>query len=163
REEPARLMIQPRLAWELARKDLLLFAADRRGMLLCFGVPILLASAFGAIFHRPEEARIRPRAFVVSQDNSPLGRRIVHAQGARELLAPLLAKGAAADLGRPFTVERRAEPAGGALSVNAFSHSFCGMSLQYLLFWGVDSGLLLLRERRLGIWRRLRAAPVSRL
>ena len=42
-------MIQPRLVWELARKDLLLFAADRRGMLLCFGVPILLASVFGAI------------------------------------------------------------------------------------------------------------------
>jgi ABC-2 type transport system permease protein len=37
------------------------------------------------------------------------------------------------------------------------------MTLQYLLFWGVDSGLLLLRERRQGIWRRLRAAPVSRL
>ena len=37
------------------------------------------------------------------------------------------------------------------------------MTLQYLLFWGMDSGLLLLRERRLGIWRRLRAAPVSRL
>jgi ABC-2 type transport system permease protein len=36
------------------------------------------------------------------------------------------------------------------------------MTLQYLLFWGMDSGLLLLRERRQGIWRRLRAAPVTR-
>src|SRR5204862_2326650 len=66
-------------------------------------------------------------------------------------------------LERPFTVERTAEPAGGALSVNAYSHAFCGMTLQYLLFWGMDSCLLLLRERRQGIWRRLRAAPVSRL
>ena len=37
-------MIQPRLAWELARKDLLLFAADRRGALLCFAVPVVLAT-----------------------------------------------------------------------------------------------------------------------
>jgi ABC-2 type transport system permease protein len=34
------------------------------------------------------------------------------------------------------------------------------MTIQYLLFWGMDSGLLLLRERRRGLWRRLRAAPV---
>jgi ABC-2 type transport system permease protein len=34
------------------------------------------------------------------------------------------------------------------------------MTLQYLLFWGMESGLLLLRERRGGIWTRLRAAPV---
>jgi hypothetical protein len=40
-------MIQPLLAWELARKDLALFMADRRGMLLCFAVPILLASIGG--------------------------------------------------------------------------------------------------------------------
>src|SRR5213078_1852815 len=50
-----------------------------------------------------------------------------------------------------------------ALSIHAYSHSFCGMTLQYLLFWGMDSGLLLLRERRQGIWRRLRAAPVTPL
>src|SRR5262245_51076237 len=70
-----------RLVWELARKDLLLFAADRRGMLLCFGVPILLASVFGAIFHRPEGEQFRPRLFVVPGDGSSLSSRIV--QGLR--------------------------------------------------------------------------------
>ena len=48
--------LQPRLAWEVARKDLKLFLADRRGAVLCFAVPVLLASAFGAIFHRPAGA-----------------------------------------------------------------------------------------------------------
>jgi ABC-2 type transport system permease protein len=35
------------------------------------------------------------------------------------------------------------------------------MTLQYLVFWGMDSGLLLLRERRQGIWRRLQTAPIT--
>ena len=39
-------MIQPRLVWELARKDLLLFLADRRSAVLCFAVPVVLAIAF---------------------------------------------------------------------------------------------------------------------
>ena len=34
------------------------------------------------------------------------------------------------------------------------------MTLQYLLFWGMESGLLLLRDRRSSVWLRLRAAPV---
>jgi ABC-2 type transport system permease protein len=33
------------------------------------------------------------------------------------------------------------------------------MTLQYLLFWGMESGLLFLRERRRGAWTRVRAAP----
>jgi ABC-2 type transport system permease protein len=35
------------------------------------------------------------------------------------------------------------------------------MTLQYLLFWGMESGLLFLRERQRGVWSRTRAAPVS--
>jgi ABC-2 type transport system permease protein len=34
------------------------------------------------------------------------------------------------------------------------------MTLQYLLFWGMESGLLLLRERQRSLWVRMRAAPV---
>jgi ABC-2 type transport system permease protein len=212
-------MIQPSLVWELARKDLLLFSADRRGMLLCFAVPIALASAFGAVFHRSDDEPARPRVLVVESEPSPLSRRVAEAlcgsdkveasacdlrtakrrlasesghvvvilpstlgsfsanadrpcvelwhppgchwearwvEGVltevvlRELLSPVL-RGRSLD--RPFTVERRTEAASGALAANAFGHSFCGMTLQYLLFWGVDSGLVLLRERRQGIWR----------
>lgn len=234
-------MIQPLLAWELARKDLALFMADRRGMLLCFAVPILLASAFGAIFYQPKDGvEIRPRVWIVCEDDSGLSQRIVaklresphldatecnrstarrrlvsetsgvaiilpagfgasvgvgamtHPTGtltrparlemlhhpssqiearcalglftelalresAREIFGAMLPR-----LERPFTVEMRSVSAGGALSSHAYSHSFCGMTLQYLMFWGMDSGLMLLRERRQGIWRRLRAAPLSR-
>ena len=34
------------------------------------------------------------------------------------------------------------------------------MTLQYLLFWGMESGLLLLRERQRSVWTRVRAAAV---
>jgi ABC-2 type transport system permease protein len=43
---------------------------------------------------------------------------------------------------------------------NSYSHSFSGMTLQYLLFWGMESGLLLLRERNRPVWLRMRSAPV---
>jgi ABC-2 type transport system permease protein len=234
------MTLQPRLVWELARKDLLLFLADRRGAVLCFAVPVLLAIAFGAIFHRPDEADVNPAVHVVAGTDDDFTKRVVEGlcgsdklkasacdmttarrrlatetadvivvlptdlgragkpfaldgappridllyssrshvesrwvegvlsevllrESARSALAPLQKIRPDLKLERPFTVERTAEPAGGALSVNAYSHAFCGMTLQYLLFWGMDSGLLLLRERRQGIWRRLRAAPVSRL
>ena len=45
---------------------------------------------------------------------------------------------------------------------NSFSHSFVGMSVQFVLLMGVDIGIALLTMRRLGLWKRLRAAPLSR-
>jgi ABC-2 type transport system permease protein len=67
----------------------------------------------------------------------------------------------AASLELPFAVHHEHLRGSGSLSVHAYSHSFCGMTLQYLLFWGMDSGLLLLREKRRGLWRRVRAAPLG--
>lgn len=45
---------------------------------------------------------------------------------------------------------------------NGYAHSFGGMTVQFLLFMGVDLGVGLLLMRRMGLWKRLRAAPVSR-
>jgi ABC-2 type transport system permease protein len=228
------------LTWELARKDLLLFLADRRAALLCFAIPILLASVFGMIFHRVGSSQVsRLPLLLVVEDDSPLTRRVAAAlrssdkleltettraaalkrladqgsgvvlvlppgfgatldlqrppgsavpsvqllhhpasglqagwaeglftevvlrESAAQLLAPLLPGHGADTLRKPFAVERSAVCGPLAGPINSYSHSFCGMSLQYLLFWGMDSGLLLLRERRQGTWRRLRAAPVS--
>jgi ABC-2 type transport system permease protein len=63
--------------------------------------------------------------------------------------------------GRPFGLRRASVPDMGDRPFDAYAHSFCGMTLQYLLFWGMDSGLMLLRERQRGVWRRYRSAPVS--
>ncbi|HVK10792.1 MAG TPA: ABC transporter permease, partial [Gemmataceae bacterium] len=61
---------------------------------------------------------------------------------------------------RPFQVTHSTLPAAAGQAFNSYSHSFCGMTLQYVLFWGLESGLLYLRERQRGLWRRMRAAPV---
>ncbi|AIE88071.1 ABC transporter permease [Fimbriimonas ginsengisoli] len=44
---------------------------------------------------------------------------------------------------------------------SGIAHSFAGMAIQGLLFWSIESAMGILRERRQGIWRRLRAAPVG--
>jgi ABC-2 type transport system permease protein len=228
------MMTHLRLIWEVACKDLRLFLADRRGVVLCFAVPIVLASVFGMAFHRPAgSGAVRLPLLVIDEDNSAASQRVADALGsskhaeamlsdratalrqladtpgvavvlpqgfgaaagprvqvlhhpastleahwaeglateavmraaATDLLAPFAALRPDFDLHEPLEVEHAAVSAAGTLYsgeiVDAYSHSFSGMTLQYLLFWGMDSGLLLLRERRLGIWRRLRAAPVS--
>ncbi|QDU18805.1 ABC transporter permease [Urbifossiella limnaea] len=68
--------------------------------------------------------------------------------------------GDTAALAPPFRAEATSV-AGAAGGFDSYTHSFCGMTLQYLLFWGMESGLLFLRERRRGAWVRVRAAPVS--
>jgi len=45
---------------------------------------------------------------------------------------------------------------------NSYSHSFAGMGVQFILLMGVDVAIGLLMMRRLGLWKRLRAAPLSR-
>jgi ABC-2 type transport system permease protein len=225
------MRFQPDLVWELARKDWKLFFADRQAALLCFAVPIVLASAFGIVFHRPEGAPLpRLPVALVSEEPSPFTRRVADALAANSeldlrtldleaarswlagqsagvvvvlpagftigpdradrpvvrviatpgseyqgrwaegVLTEVVLKQAARDwlggargavLERPFVVQHANTAGEGSLAVHAYSHSFCGMTLQYLLFWGMDSGLLFLRERRRGLWRRVRAAPVG--
>ncbi len=48
------------------------------------------------------------------------------------------------------------------VAYNSYAHSFAGMGVQFILMSGVDMALGLLLMRRLGLWKRLRAAPLSR-
>lgn len=234
-------MSRSSLILTLAAKDWRLFWADRRAAILSFAVPIILASAFGLIFHRPTttaspsaklpvlivaeddgpftaqiaadllasarlDARIAtraeaaaavkenrstvavvlPRGFEKLRDWQP-GQterpvlRILHhpsanaermwAEGAvsevvmkrfaRERFGGMLALKDEAALATPFRITASAAAAETDSRFNSYSHAFCGMTLQYLLFWGMESGLVFLRERRRGVWNRMRASPVT--
>ncbi len=236
----------------LAAKDWRLFLADRRAAVLGFAVPIVLASAFGIVFHRgagqagaprlpllivveddgpftrqvvenllasprveaevvsaadaearvadrrPGVAVVFPKGFEELAAWQPVGRAVPDAGGgpgghsptykpvvrilhnplaesegqwaggvvsevvmrrlARDRLAPWV--GGDGGVSLPFAVEAEPVTGAGHAAFNAYTHSFCGMTLQYLLFWGMESGLLLLRERQRSLWHRLRAAPV---
>ena len=62
----------------------------------------------------------------------------------------------------PFTTREVETVARPELKYNSYAHSFAGMGVQFILLMGVDIGMGLLLMRRLGLWKRLRAAPISR-
>lgn len=69
---------------------------------------------------------------------------------------------AAGGLSVPFTTHEEAASASPAVAYNSYAHAFAGMGVQFILFMGLDLAIGLLMMRRLGLWKRLRAAPLSR-
>jgi ABC-2 type transport system permease protein len=62
----------------------------------------------------------------------------------------------------PFEMKEVQAAAKAATPYNSYAHSFAGMGVQFILLMGVETGVGLLLMRRLGLWKRLRAAPLSR-
>lgn len=67
--------------------------------------------------------------------------------------------GAAVGMAMPYTTREQALSSGPRY--NGYAHSFAGMGVQFILFMGIEMGVAMLLARRLGIWNRLLAAPVS--
>jgi ABC-2 type transport system permease protein len=65
-------------------------------------------------------------------------------------------------LSLPYTLKEQAASAQMGKPYNSYAHSFAGMSVQFVLFMGIDIGIGLLTLRRLGLWKRLRAAPLTK-
>jgi ABC-2 type transport system permease protein len=62
----------------------------------------------------------------------------------------------------PYTMREEPVTARKGTPYNSMAHSFAGMCVQFILFMGVDTGMVMLYQRRSGLWKRLRAAPLSR-
>jgi len=62
----------------------------------------------------------------------------------------------------PYTVAPTEVTARDTTPYNGYAHSFAGMAVQFILFAGIDAGVLLLLTRQRGIWQRLRSAPLQR-
>ncbi len=71
-------------------------------------------------------------------------------------------RGPAQGLSVPFTMRQQAVTAHVGMVYNSYAHSFAGMAVQFVLFLGIDVGIGLLYLRQRGLWRRLRAAPLSK-
>ncbi len=66
--------------------------------------------------------------------------------------------------GAPFDIEERTVAAKGQVDRSIMAaHAFSGMAVQFVLFAAVEAGIGLLTERQKGLWRRVRAAPLSRM
>jgi ABC-2 type transport system permease protein len=62
----------------------------------------------------------------------------------------------------PFTAQQEAVTARAGMVYNGYGHAFAGMGVQFVLFLGIDIGVGLLLQRQRGLWKRFRAAPLSR-
>ena len=62
----------------------------------------------------------------------------------------------------PFTTHEEAVTAHAGVQYNGYAHAFAGMVVQFVLFLGIDVGIGLLQQRQRGLWKRFRAAPLSR-
>jgi len=79
-----------------------------------------------------------------------------------QLPADRAGSAANAGLNLPYALSELPAGAHNGTPYNSYAHSFAGMTVQFVLFMGIDIGIGLLTMRRLGLWQRLRAAPLSR-
>jgi ABC-2 type transport system permease protein len=76
--------------------------------------------------------------------------------------APGASPVASRGLAMPYTTHEEAVTVRTGVPYNGFAHSFGGMGVQFLLFACIDLAIGMLLERQQGLWKRLRAAPLSR-
>ncbi len=62
----------------------------------------------------------------------------------------------------PYQLKEEAVTARTGVQYNGYAHSFGGMGVQFIMFMGINMGIEVLLARERGLWKRLRAAPLSR-
>ncbi len=72
------------------------------------------------------------------------------------------ADGLARGLTMPYATREEAVTARRNVKYNGYAHAFAGMVVQFVLFLGINVGIGLLQQRQRGLWKRFRAAPLSR-
>ncbi len=75
---------------------------------------------------------------------------------------PAGSSGAGGGLTIPFEMKDEALTSSAGVAYNSYAHSFGGMAIQFMLFMGIDVGIGMLLLQQRGLWRRFRAAPLSR-
>jgi ABC-2 type transport system permease protein len=91
-----------------------------------------------------------------------LTQHVVKALGESMGGAPGAGGAAKAAFALPYDTATFATTASSDRPYNGYAHSFAGMGVQFILFMGIEVGVGVLLARRLGLWKRLRAAPLSR-
>ena len=135
-------------------------------------VSVTLPAGFGAKAGRALFGGADKPEIVLTYDPSqsmvlPLVRGLL-AQHVVETMGPSMfraATGAASNgvaFSAPFSTREVEASSRPEAKYNSYAHSFAGMGVQFILLMGVDMGVGLLMMRRLGLWQRLRAAPLSR-
>jgi ABC-2 type transport system permease protein len=69
--------------------------------------------------------------------------------------------GGGPELKPPFDVKEEPQAGNKDSESGGVAHVFAGMAVQGLLFFSIEAAMGVMRERKQGIWKRLRATPVS--
>jgi len=83
-------------------------------------------------------------------------------QGWNALVATTPSTTAQGGLTMPYEVKKQAVTSASGTPYNGYAHAFAGMGVQFILFMAIEMGVGLLLQRQQGLWKRLRAAPLSR-
>ncbi|MBS1858106.1 MAG: ABC transporter permease [Acidobacteria bacterium] len=138
-----------------------------RGILTQHVMEVVSGEVFGGA-SSPKLVADAMRDVGASRDMNPADRQalldILRTVGAwdRRVSANPAGNAAGRGLTLPYTVKEEAVTARKGTRYNSMAHSFAGMSVQFILFMGIDAGLIVLTQRRSGMWKRLQAAPISR-
>ena len=136
----------------------------RAAIVLPAGFGVKTPAALMAAATRPVvDAALRP----VAGDRDADGARTAHAardEGARrDRWAAQAAPARGERIQPPFTTPGPSPPRRPPTArTTAMPTRFAGMGVQFILFMGIEVGVGVLLARRLGLWKRLRAAPLSR-
>jgi ABC-2 type transport system permease protein len=84
-----------------------------------------------------------------------------------QTMMPVLAKQAFGDVAQsatelPFNMKEKSGPTPKPIPWSGKAHAFAGLGVQGLFFGAMETAMTLIKDRRLGIWSRLRASPVNR-
>ena len=110
-------------------------------------------------------ARVRANTAIVPDQQRALTSLLEGVKGWNDVSQSTGSAGAAgltSGLTMPFEVKKEAVTSGTGVPYNGYAHSFAGMGVQFILFMAIEMGVGLLLQRREGLWKRLRAAPLSR-
>jgi ABC-2 type transport system permease protein len=137
-----------------------------QGLLAQYSMQEISKEAFNGVMGRQNLDRLL--ADLEAQPDSVQRRDLREVLQAARRLNDLQRQGGDVDAGTrpalsiPYEVVATSVSGSTGTPYNSFAHSFAGMSVQFILFAGIDAGILLLLLRQRGLWQRIRAAPISR-
>jgi ABC-2 type transport system permease protein len=70
--------------------------------------------------------------------------------------------GTGGGMGIPFSSVEQPVTAQTGVVYNPYAHSFGGMAIQFILFFGIDVGIGMLLDRQRGLWKRFASSPLSK-
>jgi ABC-2 type transport system permease protein len=125
---------------------------------------IVLPKGFGAQASASMTGGPRPDLTIYQDPSKGLETQVVKGyltQVATQVIAQQTFGNTAATSGTPFNLRDQQQASPDAQAWSGSAHSFAGMGVQAMFFGAVEAAMGMMRDRRNGIWSRLRASPVS--